>query len=214
MLKVGLLGKMASGKTELAQYFINTYKAQRVAFADALKADIVQYGLTPDGAIVKSRDRALLQKYGQLRRGEILEINMQPFRMLYNVGGHFVMEEIELETKFTLGVCYANYWVDKAIDKATALAASSNVMIEDVRRNNEAEAMKKNGFTIFKVLASDEVRKDRLIKRDGHYHESSLHDISESEVDYIPYDFGLDNNQDNDNSKKEMDFWIATLLKH
>jgi dephospho-CoA kinase len=208
MLKIGLLGRMASGKTTLSEFFIDKYKATRVAFADALKEDLIKYALTPDGTIIKSRDRALLQNYGQLRRGELSTIDLSPYRILYNDNGKFIMEELELEHKFQLGWCYPEIWIDEAIKKALELATTSNVIIEDIRRKNEAEALRKHGFSVIKINASDEARKNRLIQRDGYYHESSLHNISESEVDDIPYDFIIDNNEDNENSLNE----LATIV--
>ncbi len=215
MIKLGLLGKMASGKTTLSEHFIKKYNAQRVAFADGLKADIIHYGLTPDGKIDKARDRKLLQDYGQLRRGEISTISMLPNRVLYkNFDGKFIIEEIELDQKFELGWCYPEIWIDEAIKKALEVAKTSNVIIDDIRRKNEAEALRNNGFSIIKILASDITRRDRLIKRDGYYHESSLHNISEIEVDDIPYDFSIDNNDnyiDRDNNMNVFDTIVSMI---
>lgn len=211
MIKLAFVGKMASGKTELSQYFLDNYGGYRVAFADALKADVIKYRLTPDGEILKARDRSLLQNYGQLRRAEIANIDLMPQRILYNNQGKFIIEEMEPSVTFDLGKCYPEYWVDLAVAKALELSVTENVIIDDIRRANEAKALKDNGFTIVKIVASDETRKQRLNFRDGRFNERDLNNISESEVDKIPFDFGINNDRNDDTAKNELNRIVAII---
>jgi len=205
LIKLGLMGKMASGKTQLAEYFLSTYGGQRVAFADALKGDIIQYGLTPDGTILKARDRGLLQSYGQLRRGEIKEIQL-PGRYLNNKEGHCFLEGREI------GKSYSGYWVDQAMQKADTISNYANVIMDDIRRINEAEALRNHGFLIVKLYASDVTRRHRLLIRDGHFSEASLYDVSESEIDSIAHDVEINNDFNTDFSKRELDQIVTLLL--
>lgn len=205
---------MGSGKTELSQYFLEHFNGTRIAFADALKADIINYGFTPDGQIVKSRDRGLLQAYGQFRRGEIFRVPLAEGSMLCNVDGYAVHRQDYSHgvQMINMGKNYPNYWVDQAMTKASQLGATSNIIMDDIRRLNEAEALKSNNFTIIKIWASDETRKRRLIARDGKFDETLLNDISESEVDNIPYDAILDNNKDDENGKNSLHQIVTKLL--
>jgi dephospho-CoA kinase len=213
MMKIAFLGKMASGKTELSEYFLETYGGNRVAFADTLKKDVIDFGFTPDGNIVKSRDRELLQNYGQLRRGELSELQVSDDITLENHNDEFIMIDHKNNLTMKLGKSYTNYWVDQTISRTKFLAQANNVIIDDIRRANEAEALKQIGFTIVKINTSDEVRMRRLIKRDGDFNKKNLNNISETEVDKIPFDYELNNNYDDNNGKNELDKIVSIILK-
>lgn len=52
-----------------------------------------------------------------------------------------------------------NYWVKIVID---SLEEDKNYVLDDLRYLNEFDALKDNGFVMVRVLASEEVRKDRI----------------------------------------------------
>lgn len=54
-----------------------------------------------------------------------------------------------------------NVWINKLLDEFDKLPANTNVYITDVRKKEEAEALKSKGFKLLKI-----VRPDRLIDRD------------------------------------------------
>jgi len=199
MIKLALMGKMACGKSTLSAKFQEFYNAKRVSLADPLKEEVLRLQLTPDGKIDKARDRGLLQDYAQLRRGEKSKI-------FYYAGRVIIIKELayldpnHLDA-ILLGRCYSDFWVDMAKDKLNQiihmdkfLRQGSSVVVDDIRRLNELEMFKSQGFIIVKVEADDSLRLQRLIDRDGGFDASRLNDISESEIDSLPCDFSINNN--------------------
>ena len=61
-LKIGLTGKARSGKDTVANYLVERYQFQRVAFGDALKRYVSE--IFPDLSN-ENKPRALLQRFGQ-----------------------------------------------------------------------------------------------------------------------------------------------------
>lgn len=180
------MGQMGAGKTYIVDHMLaNNHSTVKIAFADKLKEDIIALGLTPDGRIEKPRDRQLLQNYGQLRRGEINQFYPVDNLSLFNFMGKTYRRDLYFpNTPFSIGECYPNYWVDQLMDKVKNTI--SNVIIEDVRRFNEAEAVRKHGFCVIKLECALEARLQRLLARDGSFNRETLTDISESEVDALP----------------------------
>lgn len=197
MFRFGLVGKMGSGKTTLGNMLIENFCGKRIAFADKLKEDILHFHFTEDGKIEKPRDRALMQAYGQLRRGELRTINFYNGRV-DNIDGNCYIDRIErtgtkvMHSSEYVGECLSSHWVDQLIQKARVL--QNNVIVDDIRRNNESTALCENGFLIVKIDCSMEERLRRLTARDGSFDPSTLTDISETEVDEIKYDYVVDNN--------------------
>jgi dephospho-CoA kinase len=71
----------------------------------------------------------------------------------------------------------SDIWVKRTLETAEF---EDRVLIDDLRRMNEYEALKNNGFVIVRVVADESVRIDRLIKRDGTCDVSLLYNESES----------------------------------
>lgn len=191
---------MASGKSEIASKIISTfapYEVQKVSLGDAVKAQIVQYGLTPDFAINKFRDRAILQSYGQFRRGEIREFNFHNGRAKLRPNSHGKDEsflEVNGSSVF-VGFSYPNYWIDILAPTINNFkSVDIPIVNDDIRRMNEYLAFKNWGFTIVKIESSEEIRIHRLIKRDSNYDVTRMEDISEREIDILPYDILIQNN--------------------
>ena len=190
---IAFVGKMGSGKTALAEMFVNYFGASKLAFADSLKKDIIKYNLTVDGKIDKSRDRSLLQDYGQLRRSEIRHFDF--FNgVIEEKRGEAYISYFSGETNY-IGNCYLNYWTDRMFYQINNFRYDNKLIVnDDIRRLNEQEMLKKMDFLIIKIETSDDIRFDRLQKRDGSFDSNTLNNISETEVDKIPYDFLIYNN--------------------
>lgn len=197
MFRFGLVGKMGSGKTTLGNMLIENFCGKRIAFADKLKEDILHFHFTEDGKIEKPRDRALMQAYGQLRRGELRTVDFYDGRV-YNIDGSCYIARTErtgtkvMHSSEYVGECLSNHWVEQLIQKASAL--QNNIIVDDIRRNNESTALCENNFVIIKIDCSVEERLRRLTARDGSFDPKTLTDISETEVDEIKYDYVVDNN--------------------
>lgn len=87
-------------------------------------------------------------------------------------------------------------WV-KALDKTMnflMLAGEDNFVISDVRQMNEYEYLKANDFTVIKIEADDELRKERTIQAGDVFEPSHFYHETEIAVDSIPYDYLITNN--------------------
>lgn len=193
MIKIAFVGQMGAGKTYLADKLIDLIGGEKVSFASQLKKDIIDLNLTPDGKINKARDRKLLQDYGQFRRGELnfFETSQGALKNLDGVA--WLIKDAKPEF---IGKCYPSYWLDKGISQAKEISKNNNVCIDDVRFINEAEALKRIGFSIVKILSDEGVRISRLLSRDGGYDKENFTNISEMQFFDIKEDFLVDNNED------------------
>lgn len=196
MLKIAFAGKMCSGKTWLSNKLVNDYGGIVISFASQLKKDVIELDLIPDGIIDKSRDRSLLQDYGQFRRGELSELETDKY-ILINIGGQAWKFSKDLSQSDWLGICYANYWIDKTISTAEDLSKIVNVFIDDIRFINEAKASKFVNFSIIKIFCSEEVRIERLIARDKGYNPEDFKNISEMQFDKIKSDYDITSDENN-----------------
>jgi len=196
MYKIGLIGKMGAGKTYVSDSLVASHGGERMAFADALKRDVIGFKLTEDGNIEKRRDRRILQDYGQFRRGELTKIET-PTANLMNINGVCYIEKKaslngEVMRNYTfMGFADKDYWVRQLVENASK--AKGSVIVDDIRRANEATALAEAGFVIIKLQCPDEIRFARLKARDGSFDPSALNNISETEVDSIPFDFEIVN---------------------
>jgi dephospho-CoA kinase len=216
MMKICLTGKMATGKTLLAQHFLDNYGGKKVAFADKLKEDVINYKLTIDEQIVKSRDRKLLQNYGQLRRGELPRMEIPEVNIiLVNDNGNLMLAKgnsLNHRIWKNLGPCEANHWINQGILKANEIIQSGeNVILDDVRFVNEGEHLKANGFIIIKVNANQSIREERLLARDGSFNPDNFNDVSEMQLDNIVGHYDITNNHNDDTAKKQFDEIVALI---
>ena len=200
--KIALFGRMGSGKSDLGAR-LGFYK---VAWGDAVKEEFMLYGIGSSAQkIDKAVDRPFLQNYGQLRRGELHSFttynNAEVEIQVTNQGKEARLFFSSTDPRFVngpceiLGPCYYDYWVDKALPKIkTLLEVNASVLNDDIRRWNEWRALKQLDFTMIKVETSEKNRIERMKLRDGAVNMDTLEDISESEIDELPYDVLINNN--------------------
>jgi dephospho-CoA kinase len=195
-MKLAFTGGMGSGKTTLAQKWVDDNYGVKLAFGDALKTDILKYNLV-NGKIDKVRDRALMQSYGQLRRNELFKV---PFfnGVILNIDS-YAYAEYDCDTNFMpffkreyLGRCSGDHWVNVLLDKVKT-QFDQLIVVDDIRRENELVALKDLGFTTVKITCDDAIRFERLRTRDGGLNMETLNDISETEIDKLMCDFVIDN---------------------
>lgn len=196
--RIAFLGRMGSGKTSLSKKCVELLNCKKISLGDELKADVLKYHLVPGKLIDKARDRHILQFYGQLRRGEVLHFEYCNGSVSCCNGEAWITPKEKMSGSFNLGLCYPDYWVHRMIQKEddsrdTPLLCG-NYVNDDIRRRNELEVLKTLGFLMVKVNVDEEIRLQRLIARDGDINEATLEDISESEIDSLPYDVAIDNN--------------------
>jgi dephospho-CoA kinase len=89
-------------------------------------------------------------------------------------------------------------WVKKLERKVFGLEylGQTSIVITDVRQMNEYEFLKKQGFTVIKVEAEDELRKERILRSGDIFEPEDFYHETETAVDYIPFDYLVTNNAD------------------
>lgn len=148
-MKIGIIGKICSGKTELANRLIKYYdniEIKKRSFSDGV------YKIARELFNMKVKDRKLLQSIGTK------------------------MREID-----------NNVWVNNT-------NVEGNVIIDDIRYNNELEFLIRNNFIIIYIKIDKEKQKDRIINTypDTYRehlsrldHESESLKVDEDKVDLI-----------------------------
>jgi dephospho-CoA kinase len=147
-MKIGICGRMCSGKSTLANNIIEYNKKKNINIVkDSFAAKI--YDIAYDIFGMTTKDRQLLQQIGTKFR--------------------------DIDDKV-----WINYIINKHPD---------NVIIDDVRYQNEITTLKENGFILIKLSISRELQLTRLrelYKDDFDRHYKNIDHISELFVDVAP----------------------------
>ena len=104
-------------------------------------------------------------------------------------------------------------WV-KALARDKAFLESAgieNYIITDVRQINEYEYLKKEGFTVIKVEAIDETRKERIMLSGDVFEAEDFYHETETTVDLIPYDYLITNNDTLESFMEQVNFVYEEL---
>jgi len=164
-----LVGAMASGKDEVAK-IMRGYL--RVAFGDEIRA--IAKALRIDGV-----DRAyccLCRLFDYRPPGDLRE----KLQGMQNIPKR---NEKDRELLQELGTyCRMHYdliWVRTVLDK---ISKDSNYVITDCRRRTELESCLQEGFVPIYIDADLEIRKQRLLDRDGGYDEKAFSHVAEIEI--------------------------------
>jgi dephospho-CoA kinase len=140
-MKVGLIGKMCSGKTYVSCVLSRRCALKKFAFADKVKEIAVDlFGM-------EKKDRKLLQQIGQS------------------------MRDID-----------ENVWINYLI-KSTK--NKDRIIIDDIRYPNELETLKKNGFTIIKLVIDDKTQEERIMSTYPEMYEQHLNNRNHKSEIYI-----------------------------
>ena len=149
-MKIGICGKMGSGKSTFINYIIKYNKNKNINIEkDSFASKI--YELAYDLFNMKEKDRKLLQDIGtNLRKID------------------------------------DNVWINYIINKY-----DDNIIIDDVRYNNEIIALKNKGYYLIKLKISRELQIKRLqalYKDDFNRHYKNIDHVSELFIDIAPDD--------------------------
>jgi hypothetical protein len=159
MTIIGILGQKRNGKDTIADYLVSNNNYEKKAFAEPIKELCkVLFNYSDD------------QLHGESKEEEDEYWKITPRETFQFVGTEFGRN---LLPKYLPWVG-ENFWVLKLM-KYCQNNSNKNICIPDVRRQNEAAAIKENGGFIIKVVKPD------IKSNDNH--------ISETEVDEIPYDY-------------------------
>ena len=153
-MNVAIYGQMGSGKTSLAQEFEQRYFFSRMSFATKLK-DVVGDLWCLDKSLTDgvNKNRQLLQDVGRKLR----EVDK-------DVWVNYLLRELDARESLIKKYGSDNPYGD-------------GVVVDDVRLRNEYDALKKKGFIMVKIIASEATRRKRLGKRF-----QNPNDISETDL--------------------------------
>lgn len=124
---IGLAGYIGSGKTSVSEWFITNHGFKRVSFADPIRQMIMALGV-PESVL---RDPVLKEK---------------PHKLLLGQTPRYAMET--LGTKWGRDLMHPQFWVGHF---ALASAEKPFVIIDDVRFDNEVEAIESLGGRVFRL---------------------------------------------------------------
>lgn len=168
VIRIGLSGKMLSGKSSVAQYLINKYDFVEYSFAKKLK-QIIKERYNYNG-----KDRAKLQDFGE---------KVREFDRSFWTG--YVIKEIPLDR---------------------------NVVISDVRYDDEADLLKDIGFTLIRLVVNRKMQLERLKKRAEKLDLIRLEHNSETALDkYGEFDYVIDANGSLDELCEQIDAIIESI---
>jgi dephospho-CoA kinase len=95
-------------------------------------------------------------------------------------------------------------WINKVAD-SISLDNPEDILIEDIRQENELDWAKANGFTIIRVTAPDEDRLTRAKIAGDNFTEADLEHETESHIDGFAVDYTVENNGTVDDLKRKID---------
>ncbi|QHZ58616.1 AAA family ATPase [Brevibacillus sp. NSP2.1] len=164
MLKVALCGKARAGKDSVSDYLARQYGFVRFAFGDGIRK--VCRELFPDQMAQAHKPRALLQGVGQAMRA------FNP-----DVWVNATMRDI----------------VDYRLQQ-TDMRRIPNIVITDLRQPDEYDRLRSEGFVIIRVIASEDVRRQRMLDAGDTFDERDLMHETEMHTDGFAVDYEIENN--------------------
>jgi hypothetical protein len=191
-LKIAFIGKMFSGKTTAADYLTEFHGYERLAFAKPVKnlaAEILSLvesriggsavsmikfkGLPTEQEVIDLKDKIKKEYHSHkpivLTDGmsiERLPSRVWTFSDVEQKKGHPAVRKLLQLVGTELGrdlIGYEDVWVDQLLSAAQNV---ENVVVDDCRFVNEAEALRENGFVLVRVTRPEE---DRLAMMQTRY---------------------------------------------
>ena len=138
MVKIAICGKMASGKTTLAEYIVNHCNDYgKFSLANAVKRFARYVYDIPEG----HKDRIAFQKIGDGARKELYQ-NIWIDTLLNEIKIHERINDLENGNEGFV----------------------KNFIIDDVRYINEVKELKADGWLVIKLEIDEDLQKERLIR--------------------------------------------------
>ena len=193
-MRIAITGNAGSGKSTLAKVFQYKFGGKVLSFATPLKQFCVQIR---GREIDKGLDRPLLQKLGQYYRRDC---NADEVLLQLDLDGNSPGEFYAFRS---LDYVYGkernkNFWVDRLIEEVRK-SPDDNVFNDDTRFLSEEAELKKHGFTIVKLVASQKTCIKRLEALYGPVDPNMFKDKSETEIRLIDADITVNAEQPVDN---------------
>lgn len=129
---VGITGKARHGKSECGKYLVEQHGYTQLSFAEPIRTFMINF----------------LDLKGGLQ--ELDDIKEIPHQMFNGKTPRYVMQK--MGTDFMRDMIWGDVWVNRCIEMAKKY---DNVVISDVRFDNEAQAIVKAGGVIINVIRPD-----------------------------------------------------------
>jgi hypothetical protein len=164
---IGITGKKYSGKDTLGSYFVNNYKYEQIAYADALKDAVKCIFDFDDEQLYGTKKEEVDEFWGKTPRQVLQFVGTDLFRnhtheLMPNIGKDIWVQVVK-----------------RKIMNKMKKDPNARFVITDARFHNEVDVIKQLGGTVIKL------------KRD-----TGCQDIHESEalIDSLPSDYEFENN--------------------
>ena len=176
-MKIAFIGKMMSGKTTSAIHLSKNHGFTRLAFADPIKVASAVMLNTFSMFVSDVVDKRILPIWDYDR---IQEYKTDPaVRKLLQLVGTELGRQL---------IGYENLWVDMLMKEVEYLESSGtrDIVIDDCRFPNEAEALRESGFTLIRVTRPDDEREALVREKYPDTFEEILSHPSETSLDVFP----------------------------
>lgn len=197
-MRIGISGKMGSGKTSVSQYLVDQHGFERMSFATPLKElEKIHAAFPPGEWYNKVWDIAsgLAMSVGSPdRTWEIAKAIVEGFHLFKPTSGiknRALLQYIGTEVvRDRFGdATWAKYLVNNI--------KSPNVVVDDVRFISEAEELLSAGFTLVRLEISPNTQIKRLSSLHGEIDSAKLKHRSEIELDNYDKFYRVINNDSN-----------------
>lgn len=185
-MRIAFTGKLRSGKSRAAIYLATIHGFETASFGGKLKQ--VADELFEHSNVYKPEPILAPDVFGGTYR-----IGLGKPRRLYQDFGQ-AMRQLD-----------ADIWINhvearvKGIERQAELHDKPvRIVIDDLRQPNEAEWLKRNGFVIIRVNASDETRLARAKQAGDNFTTDDLRHETEMHVDDMTADYEIQNDSDDD----------------
>lgn len=184
-IKVAFTGTARSGKDVSGEYIRKQHGFQRFAFGDGIREICTE--LFPERMRSQTKDRALLQGVGQSLRAYDIDVWLNR-----------TMRKID---------AYIDARIYDIVNDGKPY-----VMITDVRQPNEYKRLKREGFVLIRVNASDETRIARMQAEGDVFNPEDLSHETESYIERFRVNYDVYNTGDLPFLHAQLDKIMAELI--
>lgn len=184
-MKVIIIGKMASGKSSIANYLDEKHGFTVISLAEVIKEmeKQLEWKDTTDLQIVER----FFNYLDPMKKAMMVKILEEARKIPREKGKpRLRLQHIGTESRKRL---YDAIWIEQASKRAEGI---ENVVIEDVRFVNEFLYFKRLGYKTILLSVNEDVQRDRIIQLYGKLDPKALTHPSETGVDEILLLGGLD----------------------
>jgi hypothetical protein len=226
-LRIGISGKICSGKTSLAEHLVQKQGFQRLTFARILKelcSTICAYRLDPNGQHHNLTDvaRRICEANGLpvlpfLRQCLKTMRRFDTVSYVYDVNH---LTEIKTEGSRKLLQHVGNGYREKFGDRiwinttTNSLDPVVNYVADDARYENEYLELQALGFAMVRLNVSRQVQVERLAQRGIVYKTADFEHITETALDHYDFDYYIDADRPLAECLGELDSYTKDQLAH